>query len=95
MESIIYFYNVIVCHKVMLYLYYMCRCSYIRLYVAKLKVVCLTLDSWWSLLTPVVCQIIKYISGLIGDRKRTKQTHNMKHYAEKPSFCWPVLSQIA
>ena len=38
-----------------------CRGSCIRLYVAKLKVVCLTLDTWWSLLTPVVCQIIKYV----------------------------------
>ena len=41
--------------------YYYCRGSYIRLYVAKLKVVCLTLDTWWSLLTPVVCQIITYV----------------------------------
>ena len=33
-------------------------------------------------------------SGPIGDRKRTKQTYNLKNYAEKPSFYWPVLSQI-
>ena len=33
--------------------------------------------------------------GPIGDRKRTKQTYNLKNYAEKPSFYWPVLSQIA
>ena len=41
-------------------MYIYCRCSYIRLYVAKQKIVCLTLDTWWSLLIPVVCQIIKY-----------------------------------
>ena len=40
---------------------YLCRGSYIRPYVAKLKVVCLSLDTWWSLLTPVVCQIIEYV----------------------------------
>ena len=34
-------------------------------------------------------------SGPIGDRKRTKQTHNLKNYAEKLSFYWPILSQIA
>ena len=38
-----------------------CRGSCVRLYVDKLKVVCLTLDTWWSLLTPVVCQIIEYV----------------------------------
>ena len=42
-----------------------CRGSFICLYVAKLKIVCLTLDltldTWWSLLTPVICQIIKYV----------------------------------
>ena len=30
-----------------------CRGSYIRLYVAKLKIVYLTLDTWWSLLHTV------------------------------------------
>ena len=44
-----------------IYIYTYCRSSCVLLYFVKLKVVCLTLDTWWSLLTPVVFQIIKYV----------------------------------
>ena len=57
----IYIYITSLCTLKYIGLIRLCRGSYIRLYVAKLKVVCLTLDTWWSLLTPVVCQIIKYV----------------------------------
>ena len=52
----IYMYTYICIH-----IYTYCRGSRVLLYFTKLKVVCLTLDTWWPLLTPVVCQIIKYV----------------------------------
>ena len=53
--------GLIINNNIILNNYNNCRGSRVLLYFATLKVVCLTLDTWWSLLTPVVCQIIKYV----------------------------------
>ena len=54
----------------------------------------ITLDSWWSLLTPVVCPIIKYVLRSNRRPKTCKADSQFEKLCRK-TVALPVLSQIA